>query len=67
VRKTKAAKSLTALAVAALVASAVIYLLPGGKREGSVHANSGVTTERTAAEVGARVLPTDPALKIEPK
>lgn len=38
------------------------YVLSGGK----VHADAGVTTEQAAAEAGAKVLPTGPALKIEP-
>jgi hypothetical protein len=42
------------------------YLLIGGKNSGAP-ADSGVTTEQAAAQVGAKVLPTDPPLKLEPK
>ena len=43
------------------------YVLVGGKDPGKVRANAGVTTEQAATEAGAKVLPTDPALKIESK
>lgn len=50
----------------ALVAGAAIYFL-GGKNSQTVQADGGRTTEAAAATAGARVLPTDPPLKIEPK
>lgn len=43
------------------------YLLVGGKDSGVVHADAGVTTEQAAAQAGAKILPTDPKLQIEPK
>ncbi len=44
------------------------YLLMIGRRDSSVvHANPGVTTEQAAVQAGAKVLPTDPKLKVEPK
>ena len=43
------------------------YLLIAGKHSGPVHADSGVTTEQAASQAGAKVLPTDAPLKVEPK
>ena len=43
------------------------YLLIGGKQSGAVHVDSGVTTEQAASQAGAKVLPTDAPLKVEPK
>jgi hypothetical protein len=51
----------------ALVAAIASYLLIGVKDSGALHADAGVTTEKAAASVGAKVFPTDPKLKIEPK
>jgi hypothetical protein len=67
VRKKRKAHWLIAggtLIMAGLVAG---YLPIGGKDSNSVHADSGVTTEQAAAQAGAKVLPTDPKLKVEPK
>jgi hypothetical protein len=46
---------------------AASYLLIGKKDSGAVHADSEVTTDQAAAQAGARVLPSDPKLKVEPK
>ena len=46
---------------------ALAYLMIGGKDSGAVHADVGVTTEQAAAKADAKVLPTGPPLKIEPK
>jgi hypothetical protein len=64
--KRKAQKSWLAVATMVLLGSLVGYLLIGSKDSGTVHADYGATTE-TAAAAGARVLPTEPKLKIEPK
>jgi hypothetical protein len=50
----------------ALVAGAALYF-PGGTHSQTVQADGGRTTEAVAATAGARVLPTDPQLKVEPK
>ena len=63
-RKSQWLASSRALVLATVFLS---YPLIGGKNSGSVHVNSGVSTEQAAADVGAKVLPTDPKLKIEPK
>jgi hypothetical protein len=62
-KKRKATKSIIA---GALLAGAALYFL-GGKHSQTVQADSGRTTEAVAATAGARVLPTDPPLKVEPK
>ena len=65
-RKTNKFSAISVVAMA-LLAVIVGYLLIGGKDSGAVHADSGVTTEKAAASAGAKVLPTDPKLKVEPK
>ena len=65
-KKRKATKSIIALTAIALVAGAAVYFL-GGENSQTVQADSGATTESVAAAAGARVLPTDPSLKVEPK
>jgi hypothetical protein len=50
-----------------VVAIVLGYLLIGRKDSGAVHADAGVTTEQAAAQAGAKVLPTDPGLSVEPK
>jgi hypothetical protein len=50
--------------VLALIAG--LYLT-GRKESGAVHADTAITTEKAAAQAGAKVLPTDPKLKVEPK
>lgn len=63
----KTANSIVALAAAALVAGAIGFFLLGRTDRLSAEADSGATTEFVAAATGARVLPTDPKLKVEPK
>lgn len=65
--KRKAQKSWLVVATMALLGSLVGYLLIGSKDSGTIHADSGATTETAATAAGARVLPTEPQLKIEPK
>lgn len=66
-RKRMGRNPLLALAaLLALGAAAGLFLL-GGRGSGAVHADSGVTTETAAVAAGARVQPTDPPLKVEPK
>lgn len=66
-KKRMARKSLVTLAaIVALGAAAGLFLI-GGRDSGAVHADSGGTTETAAAAAGARVQPTDPKLKVEPK
>ena len=55
------------VAAIALFAAVVGYLLVGGKDSGVVHADASATTEKAASLAGAKVLPTNPKLKIEPK
>lgn len=57
------------LAAGGLVLASIClgYLLTGRKDSDIAQANPGVTTDQAAARAGARVLPTDPQLKIEPK
>jgi hypothetical protein len=57
---------LTLAAMIALGAAAALFLL-GGRNSGAVQADAGVTTEAAAAAAGARVQPTAPPLKVEPK
>lgn len=45
----------------------IALLLNGGGDSSAVHADSGITTQTAAATAGARVLPTDPKLSVEPK
>ncbi|QOZ65945.1 hypothetical protein [Bradyrhizobium arachidis] len=66
-KKRMARKSLLTLAaIVALVAAAGLFLMRG-RDSGAVHADFGVTTDSAAAAAGARVQPTDPPLKVEPK
>jgi high-affinity Fe2+/Pb2+ permease len=64
--KHKAIKSIIAMAAVALVVGVALYCV-GGKNSQTAQAGSGATTETAAAAAGARVLPTDPKLKVEPK
>ena len=59
-------KSILALAIAALLVSALLYFLDGNTAQ-TEHADGGSVTEAVAVATGARVLPTDPKLKVEPK
>jgi hypothetical protein len=43
------------------------YLLIGGILSAAGRAGSGTTTGQAAAQAGAKVLPPDPKLKVEPK
>jgi hypothetical protein len=54
------------MAAVALVVGVALYCV-GGKNSQTAQAGSGATTETAAAAAGARVLPTDPKLKVEPK
>lgn len=66
-KKRMARKSLLTLAAMLALGAAAGLFLVGGRGSGAVHADSGVTTETAAAAAGARVHPTDPPLKVEPK
>lgn len=67
VKKRKATKStIVAVTAVALLAGVTLYFL-GGKNSQTAHADAGVTTADAATAAGARVLPTDPKLKAEPK
>jgi hypothetical protein len=59
-------KSVLALAAAALLAGSVIYFL-GDRNSQGAQADGAATTNSAAATAGARVLPTDPKLNVEPK
>jgi hypothetical protein len=65
----KKRKSQWLIASGGLLIAAILiaYHVIGGKGSGAVHADSGVTTEQAAADAGAKVFPTDPKLKVEPK
>jgi hypothetical protein len=67
VRKKRKAQWLTASGALLIAAIVLGYLVIGGKDSGAVHADSGIKTEQAAADAGAKVRPTDPKLKIEPK
>ena len=63
----RGSESILALAAAALVIGALLYFLDGNTAQ-TEHADGGSVTEAVAAAAaGARVLPTDPKLKVEPK
>jgi hypothetical protein len=66
-RKRSTAQSIMVAIATAIVVGAIGYFLVGGTNNGAAQADKGVTTEATAAAAGARVLPTDPKLKVEPK
>jgi hypothetical protein len=57
------------LAMAAVVLAAAIGLfwLVGGKKPSQARADTAATTETAAASAGAKVTPTEPKLRIEPK
>ena len=65
--KRKARTSTLAVVGLVVLAAAAFYLLTGGKNAGVVHADTGITTQKAANAAGARVLPSDPKLKVEPK
>jgi len=52
-------------ALALGIAALCFFLL--GNEAANVRADRGVTTQTAAAAAGAKVLPTDPKLRIEPK
>ena len=52
--------------LAAVIVAAVLFLISNRGGNGFQH-DPASTTEATAARTGARVLPTDPPLKIGPK
>jgi hypothetical protein len=62
--KRQARRSIMAITALAFVAGAAVCLL-GGENSQTVQAHSGATTGTAAAAAGARVLPTDPQLKVE--
>ena len=64
--KTDASKSLVIAITMALLAGEVGFFLVGGKESGQARADEGVTTETTAAAVGAQLTPTEPKLRVEP-
>ncbi|MGL9622357.1 hypothetical protein QRQ56_30695 [Bradyrhizobium sp. U531] len=66
VRNKRSARWLISSGTAIAACLATGYLL-GGKHSGAVHADSGVTTEQAASQAGAKFLPSDARLKIEPK
>jgi hypothetical protein len=57
------------LASAAIVLAAAIghFWLIGGKKPGPARADMGTTTETAVVSAGAKVTPTEPKLRIEPK
>jgi hypothetical protein len=63
-KKRKATRSIMAITAVALVTGAALYLF-GEKNSRTAQAEGGATTE--TADAGARVLPTDPKPKVEPK
>ena len=62
----KATTSIMAMIAIALAVGAALYFLDG-KNSQTQPVDSGSTTEATAAAAGARVLQTDPPLKVQPK
>ncbi|MCP3398944.1 MULTISPECIES: hypothetical protein [unclassified Bradyrhizobium] len=66
-RKKRNSRFLIASGTVIAASLAASYLLIGKKNSGAVHADSEVTTDQAAAQAGARVLPSDPKLKVEPK
>ena len=66
-RKTNVSKFLFVSIAVALLVWAVGFLLIGDRESLRAKADQGATTEATAAAAGARILPTDSKLKIEPK
>lgn len=60
-------KAVLTLAALLALGAAVGYAMIGGKNTGAVHADSYTRTETAAAAAGAKILPTDPPLKVEPK
>ncbi|WP_426611166.1 hypothetical protein [Bradyrhizobium sp. McL0616] len=65
--KRKSRQSVLTAVRMALLSTMVGYLMFDTKDSGAVHANPGAMNEKAAASVGARVLPTAPLLKVEPK
>jgi hypothetical protein len=65
VRKANASKPLMAAGALTIAIVALSFFLVVNR--GKVRADRGVTTETAAASAGAKVLPTDPKLRIEPK
>lgn len=61
---TKGKSSILAMFEAALGAGLIVSFFGGGNSRTS-QGDNGATTETTAAAAGARVLPTDPKLKVE--
>ncbi|MFT4120841.1 hypothetical protein [Bradyrhizobium sp.] len=50
-----------------VLAGVVVFYWSGDKGSGAVHADTAATTQTAAAQASAKVQPTDPKLKIEPK
>ena len=65
-RKPNASKSLMAAGALALGIAAICFFLLGNEAA-NVRADRGATTKTAAAAAGAKVLPSDPKLRIEPK
>ena len=66
VRKRSVAQSFLVVAMA-LLGCVLGFFLIGRKEQTVVRADPGVTTETAAVAAGARVTPTEPKLRIEPK
>ena len=66
-RKRRTTESIAVAVTAALVIGAIGYFLLGRENNGPAQTDSGSTTEAVAAAAGARVLPTEPKLQVEPK
>jgi hypothetical protein len=66
-QKLNALKSLVVATTLAPLAGAVGTFLFGGKAPSGARADQGAATEMTAAAAGARITPTEPKLRIEPK
>lgn len=56
-----------ALLAAALMFGGIFYFVLGEKEADTAQVDGAVITERVAAKAGARVSPTEPPLKVEPK
>jgi hypothetical protein len=66
--KISASKHLVVASAAVVLAAAIgVFWLVGGKKPGHYQVDTGATTERAAASAGAKVTPTAPRLRIEPK
>ena len=60
-------RSFWTMLLAAIAVAALCFFLSAGDDANQAKVDKGVTTETVATAAGARVLPTDPKLKVEPK